>query len=102
LVSVIEQQQGMESNMAATTDTVAVPAAAPADHKLTLIPLIALVVGSMIGGGVFNLPSDMSRGASPGAIVIGWLVTGLGMLMLAFVYQDLAVRKPALNAGPYA
>jgi arginine:ornithine antiporter / lysine permease len=102
LVSVIEQQQGMESNMAATTDTVAVPTAAPADHKLTLIPLIALVVGSMIGGGVFNLPSDMSRGASPGAIVIGWLVTGLGMLMLAFVYQDLAVRKPALNAGPYA
>ncbi|QEX16597.1 arginine-ornithine antiporter [Hypericibacter terrae] len=92
----------MESNMAATTDTVAVPTAAPADHKLTLIPLIALVVGSMIGGGVFNLPSDMSRGASPGAIVIGWLVTGLGMLMLAFVYQDLAVRKPALNAGPYA
>ncbi len=88
--------------MAATTDTVAVPTAAPADHKLTLIPLIALVVGSMIGGGVFNLPSDMSRGASPGAIVIGWLVTGLGMLMLAFVYQDLAVRKPALNAGPYA
>ena len=33
-----------------------------APHKLTLAPLIALVVGSMIGGGVFNLPSDMSRG----------------------------------------
>lgn len=70
--------------------------------KLTLLPLIALVVGSMIGGGVFNLPSDMSRGASPGAIIIGWAVTGIGMLMLAFVYQSLAVRKPALNAGPYA
>jgi arginine:ornithine antiporter/lysine permease len=71
-------------------------------HKLTLIPLIALVVGSMIGGGVFNLPSDMSRAASPGAIIIGWIVTGVGMLMLAFVYQNLAVRKPNLNAGPYA
>ena len=70
--------------------------------KLTLLPLIALVVGSMIGGGVFNLPSDMARGASPGAILIGWLVTGIGMLMLAFVYQSLAVRKPQLNAGPYA
>jgi arginine:ornithine antiporter/lysine permease len=91
----------MEANMVATTETMAVPAA-PAEHKLTLVPLIALVVGSMIGGGVFNLPSDMSKGASPGAIVIGWLVTGVGMLMLAFVYQDLAVRKPALNAGPYA
>ncbi|CAN7421588.1 arginine-ornithine antiporter [Rhizobium sp. LjRoot254] len=70
--------------------------------KLTLIPLTALVVGSMIGGGVFNLPSDMSRHASPGAIVIGWIITGIGMLMLAFVYQSLAVRKPDLNAGPYA
>jgi arginine:ornithine antiporter/lysine permease len=70
--------------------------------KLTLLPLTALVVGSMIGGGVFNLPSDMSRGASPGAIIIGWIITGIGMLMLAFVYQTLAVRKPDLNAGPYA
>jgi arginine:ornithine antiporter / lysine permease len=75
---------------------------AETSHKLTLIPLIALVVGSMIGGGVFNLPSDMSRGASPGAIIIGWVITGFGMLMLAFVYQSLAVRKPELNAGPYA
>ena len=66
------------------------------------VPLIALVVGSMIGGGVFNLPRDMSRGASPGAIIIGWIITGIGMLMLAFVYQSLAVRKPDLNAGPYA
>jgi len=87
--------------MAATTEASAVPAA-PAESKLSLVPLIALVVGSMIGGGVFNLPSDMSKAASPGAIIIGWLITGLGMLMLAFVYQDLAVRKPALNAGPYA
>jgi arginine:ornithine antiporter / lysine permease len=70
--------------------------------KLSLAPLIALVVGSMIGGGVFNLPSDMSRSASPGAIVIGWIVTGIGMLTLAFVYQGLALRKPRLDAGPYA
>jgi amino acid transporter len=70
--------------------------------KLTLLPLTALVVGSMIGGGVFNLPSDMSKAASPGAILLGWLVTGIGMLMLAFVYQRLATRKPDLNASPYA
>lgn len=70
--------------------------------KLSLLPLVALVIGSMIGGGVFNLPSDMSRHASPGAIIIGWIVSGIGMLMLAFVYQDLALRKPNLNAGPYA
>lgn len=73
-----------------------------ASDKLTLLPLVALVIGSMIGGGVFHLPGDMSRHAAPGAIVVGWIITGIGMLMLAFVYQGLAVRKPALNAGPYA
>ncbi len=86
--------------MAVTHDQIVVTDQ-PSD-KLTLLPLTALVVGSMIGGGVFNLPSDMSRGASPGAILIGWLITGLGMLMLALVYQSLANRKPELNAGPYA
>jgi len=76
--------------------------AQPEATKLTLLPLVALVVGSMIGGGVFNLPSDMSAHAAPAAIVIGWAITGVGMLMLAFVYQGLAVRKPDLNTGPYA
>ena len=88
--------------MTATTTTEADAVRPAGNDKLTLLPLIALVVGSMIGGGVFNLPSDMSGRASPGAIIIGWLVTGIGMLMLAFVYQGLAVRKPNLNAGPYA
>ncbi len=78
------------------------PPAAETSRKLTLLPLIGLVVGSMIGGGVFNLPSDMSAHASPGAIMIGWAITGVGMLMLAFVYQGLATRKPELNSGPYA
>lgn len=90
----------------ATASTTAISGAdtsvAHGPAKLTLLPLIALVVGSMIGGGVFNLPRDMSVGAAPGAIILGWVITGLGMLTLAFVFQGLAVRKPDLNAGPYA
>lgn len=70
--------------------------------KLGLLPLVALVVGSMIGGGVFSLPQNMAKGASPGAVIIGWLITGVGMLALAFVYQGLSTRKPKLDAGPYA
>jgi len=80
------------------TTVPAAPVAAAEPGKLALLPL---VLASAVGG-VFNLPRDMSAAASPGAIVIGWLITGIGMLMLAFVYQGLAVRKPALNAGPYA
>ena len=40
------------------------------------------------------------RGA--GAVLIGWLVSGVGMLCLAFVYQTLAWRQPALDNGVYA
>ena len=70
--------------------------------KLGLLPLVALVIGSMIGSGVFNLPRDISAAAAPAAIIIGWTITGVGMLALAFVYQGLATRKPMLNTGPYA
>ena len=73
-----------------------------ASSQLGLVPLVALVVGSMIGGGVFSLPQNMAKGASPGAVVIGWLISGIGMLALAFVYQRLSMRKPALDAGPYS
>ena len=70
--------------------------------KLGLPLLVALVVGSIIGSGIFALPQNMSVGAGAGAIVIGWLITGVGMLMLAFVYQMLATRRPELDNGIYA
>ena len=34
--------------------------------------------------------------------LIAWAIAGTGMLMLAFVFQTLAVRKPNLDAGVYA
>ncbi|SEK38501.1 arginine:ornithine antiporter, APA family (TC 2.A.3.2.3) [Roseateles sp. YR242] len=70
--------------------------------KLKLPALIALVVGSMIGGGIFSLPQNMAASAAPGAILIGWGITAVGMLMLAFVFQNLANRKPELDSGVYA
>ncbi|MFV3093693.1 arginine-ornithine antiporter [Pseudomonas sp. GW6] len=71
-------------------------------QKLRLGALIALVVGSMVGGGIFSLPQNIAASASAGATLIGWLITGVGMLTLAFVFQTLANRKPDLNGGVYA
>jgi arginine:ornithine antiporter/lysine permease len=61
-----------------------------------------MVVGSMIGSGVFLLPRRF--GAETGVLgaVIAWTIAGAGMLMLAFVFQRLAIRKPALDAGIFA
>jgi arginine:ornithine antiporter/lysine permease len=71
-------------------------------QKLRLGALIALVVGSMVGGGIFSLPQNIAASASAGATLIGWLITGVGMLTLAFVFQSLANRKPELDGGVYA
>jgi arginine:ornithine antiporter/lysine permease len=69
--------------------------------KLKLGALVALVVGSMIGGGIFSLPQNMAASAGVGAILIGWAITAVGMLTLAFVFQTLANRKPDLDGGVY-
>ncbi|AUH49760.1 arginine-ornithine antiporter [Chromobacterium sp. ATCC 53434] len=69
--------------------------------RLKLGALTALVVGSMIGGGIFSLPQNMAAGASAGAILIGWAITFVGMLALAFVFQMLASRKPEVSGGVY-
>ncbi|WP_244246983.1 basic amino acid/polyamine antiporter [Nocardioides euryhalodurans] len=61
-----------------------------------------MVVGPMVGGGVFTLPG--SFGAATGVLgaLVAWTVAGLGMLMLALVFQSLAVRRPELDNGIYA
>lgn len=68
---------------------------------LALPALIALVVGSMIGSGIFALPSQMAGSAAAGPLLIGWGVTGVGMLMLAFVFLTLSRRKPDVDGGVY-
>lgn len=73
-----------------------------APGNLRLGALVALVVGSMIGGGIFSLPQNMAASADVGAVLIGWAITAVGMLTLAFVFQTLANRKPDLDGGVYA
>ncbi|MBE1547873.1 arginine:ornithine antiporter/lysine permease [Mycobacterium sp. OAS707] len=71
-------------------------------EKVSLPTLTAMVVGSMIGSGVFLLPRRF--GAETGVVgaIIAWTIAGTGMLMLAFVFQRLAMRKPELDAGIFA
>ena len=73
-----------------------------APSKLRLGPLTALVVGSMVGGGIFSLPQNTAAGAAVGATVLAWCITGLGMLALALVFVNLTLRQPQLDSGVYA
>jgi arginine:ornithine antiporter/lysine permease len=56
----------------------------------------------MIGSGIFALPSAFGRATGGLGALIAWAIAGVGMLMLAFVFQTLARRKPDLDAGIYA
>ena len=60
---------------------------------------VALVMGNMIGSGVFLLPASL---APFGAISLaGWLVSTVGAVLLALVFARLAAANPAAG-GPYA
>ncbi|WP_435818811.1 basic amino acid/polyamine antiporter [Kitasatospora cineracea] len=61
-----------------------------------------LVVGSMVGAGVFSLPGRFAQETGVLGALVSWLIAGTGMLMLALVFQALAVRRPKLDAGVYA
>ena len=69
--------------------------------KLGLFLLIGLGVGSMIGAGIFNSPTDLILSANPQAVIIAWLIGGTGVLMIALVFQMLSNKKPELTGGIY-
>jgi basic amino acid/polyamine antiporter, APA family len=60
---------------------------------------VALVMGNMIGSGVFLLPASLAPYG--GVSLIGWIVSAGGALLLALVFARLARFNPA-SGGPYA
>ncbi|GAB1643415.1 basic amino acid/polyamine antiporter [Krasilnikovia sp. MM14-A1259] len=70
--------------------------------KLSFWTMTAMVVGGMVGAGVFSLPRRFAQETGVAGALIAWVIAGTGMLMLAFVFQTLAIRKPDLDAGVYA
>lgn len=59
----------------------------------------ALVVGNMIGSGVFLLPSALA--AYGGVSILAWVFTSAGALLLALVFARLGRAYPE-TGGPYA
>ncbi|MGK2859345.1 MAG: amino acid permease, partial [Thermoanaerobaculia bacterium] len=73
--------------------------ATEARPKLGFWMATALVVGNMIGSGVFLLPSSLAR---YGALsLVAWLFTAIGSVFLALVFARLATMVSGAG-GPYA
>lgn len=69
--------------------------------KLGVIALTSLVVGGIVGGGVFSLPQNMAEGAGAGAILIAWAITFFGMLSLVKIFVWLSFSRQDIDDGVY-
>lgn len=69
--------------------------------KIGLFSLTALVLSSMIGSGIFSLPQNMAEVAGAEALIIGWLITGVGIIFLGLSFFFLSRLKPELDGGVY-
>jgi basic amino acid/polyamine antiporter, APA family len=68
-------------------------------RSLGLATTTSIVLGNMVGSGVFLLPASM---AAYGAYSLwGWCVSTVGALLLAWVFSNLSRRLPKAG-GPYA
>jgi basic amino acid/polyamine antiporter, APA family len=80
-------------------DTDGASSSPPSGHRLNLTGATALVVGSIVGVGIFNLPASLAPFGPITLISMG--LTTIGALALAILFASLSRRMPA-HGGPYA
>ena len=68
-------------------------------QKIGLITATSLVVGNMIGAGIFVLPSTLARYGS--ISILGWFFTAAGALVLAKIFSNLSKIVVDKSGGPY-
>ena len=71
-------------------------------RKLGPFDATMLVMGGIIGSGIFVTPAEVARHVDTPLLIVGvWLLGGLIALAASFVYAELAARRPAVG-GQYA
>ena len=78
----------------------------PAPHRLSrrlgMFDATMLVMGGIIGSGIFVTPAEVARHVGTPLLIVGvWILGGLVALAAAFVYAELAARRPEVG-GQYA
>jgi len=68
--------------------------------QLGLWTSTSLVVGNMIGAGVFMMPAALAKFG--GISLLGWVCSAIGAFLIAKVFAHLSKLLPAADGGPYA
>lgn len=71
-----------------------------ASKKLGLWATTSLVIGNMVGAGIFLMPAALA--GYGGISLLGWCFSAAGALLMAIVFSRLSKMLPGVNGGPYA
>lgn len=69
-------------------------------QKIGLIPATSLVIGNMIGVGIFAIPAVLSKYGS--ISILGWVFSAIGALIMAKVFSNFSKIMVNKSGGPYA
>jgi amino acid transporter len=89
----------MESREAVLGAPTPAAVASEQTQKFSLFALTMMVVGSMVGAGIWSLPRAFGTATGVFGAIVAWIIAAGGMYTLARVFQALAERKPDLDAG---
>lgn len=68
-------------------------------RDLGLIAAISIVIGNMVGSGIYGLPSELAKVASPSVTLIAWIAVSVGAIIIALSYGNLSKYLPKAG-GP--
>lgn len=68
-------------------------------RELGLAAATAIVVGNMIGSGIFMAPQGLAAASNPKAAMIAWIITSIGSILLALSFAKLGTAMPK-TGGP--
>lgn len=68
-------------------------------RELGLAAATAIVVGNMMGSGIFTSPQSLAQVSSPFITILAWIITGAGSVFLALSFANLGSKYPS-TGGP--
>lgn len=68
-------------------------------RDLGLITAISIVIGNMIGSGIYGLPSALAKVATPSITILAWVAVAIGAIIIALSYGNLSRTIPKAG-GP--
>lgn len=68
-------------------------------RELGLVAATAIVIGNMIGSGIFMAPQGLAAASNPRTSILAWIITGIGSLLIALSFGKLGAKMPE-TGGP--